>query len=78
LKAVLLGRSANDRLVPFLCECADPDCFGRVEMSLTDYGEIHVRRDHYVVVRGHPLSWGEGAVEARERYDVVEKPKPLA
>jgi hypothetical protein len=25
--------------VPFLCECSDPECLGRVEMTLDEYGE---------------------------------------
>ena len=25
--------------VPFLCECCDPECLGRVEMTLDEYGE---------------------------------------
>jgi hypothetical protein len=44
-------RAANERLraavaplpkttpVPFLCECSDPECLGRVEMTLDEYGE---------------------------------------
>jgi hypothetical protein len=25
--------------VPFLCECSDPECLGRVEMTLDEYGQ---------------------------------------
>ena len=46
-----LKAAANERLraavaplpaatpVPFLCECGDPECLGRVEMTLDEYGE---------------------------------------
>jgi hypothetical protein len=73
---VLVERPLLDKLIPFLCECADADCLGRVEMSLADYGEIHVDRELFVIMRGHAMVNGERPVEARERFDIVKKAEP--
>jgi hypothetical protein len=70
---VLVERPALDGLIPFLCECADADCLGRVEMSLADYGQVHLDREVYVIMRGHPTIDGELPIEERERFDVVRK-----
>jgi hypothetical protein len=62
------------RLIPFLCECADPDCLGRVEMTLADYGSVHRDRTLFVIMPGHPMVEGESSMEARLRFNIVSKP----
>jgi hypothetical protein len=80
-------RSANERLqsaidgqisgavtVPFLCECADLQCRGRVEMTTNDYEAVHILRNQYVILPGHAMSKGEIVVsEDRDGYLVVQK-----
>jgi hypothetical protein len=74
----LAGRLAVDgQLVAFLCECADDDCLGRIEITIGRYEEIHVERDRYVVLPGHPRIAGEETVEDRDYYEVVRKPVVL-
>jgi hypothetical protein len=75
---VLVERPLLDRLIPFLCECADPDCLGRIEMSLADYGEVHVDREVFVIMRGHAMTDGERPLEQRGRFEVVKKAKDAA
>ena len=64
---------ANGR-IPFLCECADEYCNGRVELRLEDWEKVARRPKHYVMVAGHPRSEGEKVVGMVEGYDVVRKP----
>jgi hypothetical protein len=84
------SRSANERferalasrgivgwLIPFLCECADPDCLGRVEMTIAEYTEIHHDRMVFVIMPGHPLVDGELATDTRPRFDIVTKSDTL-
>jgi hypothetical protein len=79
-------RSANERmqtlavaivpaeqLIPFLCECADDACMGRVGMNLADYDDIHRDRDRYAILRDHAMTDGEHVIEQRPLYDVVSK-----
>jgi hypothetical protein len=80
-------RSANERLqsaidgqisgavtVPFLCECADLRCRGRVEMTTNDYETVHILRNQYVILPGHAMSKGEIIVaEDSDGYLVVQK-----
>lgn len=71
--AVNQYKSADGR-IPFLCECADEFCNGRVELELEDWESIARRPNHYVMVTGHPQSEGEKVVGMLEGYDVVRKP----
>ena len=61
------------RPVPFLCECADIECRGRIEITTRDYDAAHIDSDHYVILRGHPTIGGEEMVEDNGAYLVVEK-----
>jgi len=60
-----------DQLVPFLCECADGTCLGRVDMKVTEYGEIHSDRNRYSILHDHELAGGETVVEERALFDIV-------
>jgi hypothetical protein len=81
-----MARSANERLqdvagrtaqqgevIPFLCECADADCLGRVEISIDDYFVAHLDRRHFVIMPGHQRSDGETMVADHGHYEVVRK-----
>jgi hypothetical protein len=63
----------EDQLVPFLCECADGTCLGRVNMKVAEYGEIHFDRNQYSILHDHELADGEVVVEVRALFDVVSK-----
>jgi hypothetical protein len=64
---------ATDR-IPFLCECADEFCNGRVDLRLDEWEEVAAKPSHFVVVAGHPRSEGEMVVGMLDGYDVVRKP----
>jgi hypothetical protein len=80
-------RSANERLsgiveagsvtaepVPFLCECADVECMGRVDLTLDEYRELRSHERRFVMLHGHARTAGEGVVAERKGYDITEKP----
>jgi len=73
LKAVNERVSGTDR-VPFLCECADAFCEGRVELRVEDWEGVAREPRHYLMVSGHPRSENEHVVGMLEGYDVVLKP----
>jgi hypothetical protein len=66
----------GDRIprLPFLCDCADEFCDGRVEVDRVDWEAVAAKPNHFLMVSGHPRSDGELVVGTLERYDVVRKP----
>jgi hypothetical protein len=74
-----LHRAVNDQVpedgrVPFLCECADEFCDGRVELRMEQWEDVAREPQHYVIVSGHARSEGEKVVGTLDGYDVVRKP----
>jgi hypothetical protein len=70
----VVGRTVEDgKVIPFLCECADYECMGRVEISIDDYFVAHLDSDHYVIIPGHPRIDGEVIVHDHGHYEVVTK-----
>jgi hypothetical protein len=81
-----LFRLANERLdehvddlaldgspIPFLCECADDDCLGRVDLTRDDYEAVRSQRNRYVILPGHATIASEVVIEKNGDYYVVEK-----
>jgi hypothetical protein len=68
---LLAGESA-----PFVCECADKDCWGAVELAVDEFEKAHEIDDHFSVLPGHVMPEFERVVEEHERYWVVEKFTP--
>jgi hypothetical protein len=81
-----LFREANERLhgaveemaphqtVPFLCECADEDCLGTVELTLDQWEQVASTPDEYVMEAGHQRSEGEKVVGFLRDYELARKP----
>jgi hypothetical protein len=66
-------RSRSER-TEFLCECGDPQCFQRVELSHQEYEEVRLHPARFFVASGHEdLTAGEIVVEERGHWTVVEK-----
>jgi hypothetical protein len=59
--------------VPFLCECADLGCLGRLEASLDEFDVVHESEDRYFILPGHMRIDGEKILSENERYQVVSK-----
>jgi hypothetical protein len=78
-------RSANDVLagaveqspdatvIPFLCECADDLCLGRVELTSEQYQDVRAHRDRFVIIAGHLQAEAEHVVGRLGAYELVEK-----
>ena len=77
MQALAVAIVPAEQLIPFLCECADDACLGRVDMSLSDYDDIHRDRDQYAVLHDHQGVDGETIVEQRALFDIFTK-EPLA
>ena len=59
--------------IPFLCECADDLCLGRVELTLTDYEGVRAHQDRFVIIAGHLQAEAEHTVGTLGAYELVEK-----
>jgi hypothetical protein len=57
----------------FLCECADPTCTERIELSLREYERVRGRSARFVLARGHTAPEIEYVVERDEEHVVIEK-----
>jgi hypothetical protein len=73
LGGLVQERVPADERIPFLCECADDRCFGRVELSHGEFEQLHENENVYVIVPGHPRVNGEVILQRQERFEQVEK-----
>jgi hypothetical protein len=67
------GQVPYGTVIPFLCECSDDECRGRININTSDYVGIHIDRDLYIVLHDHPTIDGENVVEQGDGYDIVSK-----
>ena len=75
LRSAVSDQVPTNGRVPFLCECADEFCDGRVELRMEQWEGVARRPQHYVMVSGHPRSEGENVVGSLDGHDVVRKPE---
>jgi hypothetical protein len=73
LGGLVQERVPADKRIPFLCECADDRCLGRVELSHGEFEQLHENENVYVIVPGHPRVNGEVILQRQERFEQVEK-----
>jgi hypothetical protein len=69
--ALLAGEPA-----PFVCECADEDCWGTLELTVDEFEASHDTEDHYSVLPGHVMPEFERVINRDDHYWVVEKFTP--
>jgi hypothetical protein len=62
-------------LAKFVCECADPACLERVDLTLAEFGVLREDPRWFCVAPSQDHVWydQERVVERHERYWVVEK-----
>jgi hypothetical protein len=63
----------DGQLIPFLCECAEDDCMGRIEITAWRYEDIHAEARQYVILPGHMRIAGEKILEENPYYEIVKK-----
>jgi hypothetical protein len=59
----------------FVCECADPNCYEVVLLSIEEYERVRAHPTWFVLVAGHEDEEAphERIVEAENGYAIVEK-----
>jgi hypothetical protein len=74
LRDVVESRVPEQTLVPFLCECADDGCLGRVEVTLDEWERVVASPNHFLMIAGHQRSEREWVVDTLREYEVARKP----
>lgn len=70
---IVEGGITDHRHIPFLCECAEEACQGRIEATIDEYEQAHLLRNQYFSLPGHLRVEGEESIEENGRYDVLTK-----
>jgi hypothetical protein len=63
----------QDRRIPFLCECGDIACLGRLEATLSEFEVVHEDPARYFILPGHIRTASEQILADNGRYEVVIK-----
>jgi hypothetical protein len=72
IKDVADGFEGGERY-EFLCECSDPGCTERLELTRDEYEWVRANPTRFVLARGHAAPQIEHVVEREDDYVVVEK-----
>jgi hypothetical protein len=67
-------RVPDTQPVAFVCECADDECMGRVEVSLEDWEAVASKPNHFLMEADHQRSEGEEVVGSLGEYQIARKP----
>jgi hypothetical protein len=70
-------RHADGKSELYLCECADPDCRGKVRLGRPEYEGVREAPTRFLVIPGHQLDDLEEVIEDHEHHLVIEKPGAL-
>ncbi len=74
LLADIVEQSSSDAaVIPFLCECADDLCLGRVELTSAAYQDVRAHTNRFVIIAGHLQAEAEKVVGRLGPYELVEK-----
>jgi hypothetical protein len=60
--------------VPFICECADDDCLGTVNVLPSEWEAVASKPNHYLMEAGHQRIKGEEVVGSLREYEIARKP----
>ncbi len=63
----------EQRLVPFLCECADRGCTGRIHATIGEFETAHETPVGSFVLPGHNRGAGEKVLSQEQRFDIVSR-----
>ena len=73
MKSIVQTVSPSSVLNEFVCECPNPDCAERIELTLDEYERIRNEPTWFAVRPGHEAPDVERTIEQHERYLAVEK-----
>ncbi|MBC7581375.1 hypothetical protein H7097_00720 [Aeromicrobium sp.] len=71
-KEIYMIRDA-DLLINFKCECSDKSCSIRIPLKLSEYQDIHVNRDTFIVIPDHQVDPIEKVINSGSKFNVVMK-----
>jgi len=57
----------------FLCECSDPSCTERIELTNDEYEWVRAKPSRFVLARGHRAPQIEQVVEREDDHEIIEK-----
>lgn len=57
----------------YLCECAEPDCTEKVELTHSQYEYVRSNSRWFVVIPGHEVPDVETVVDTHEGWNLIEK-----
>jgi hypothetical protein len=83
-KTEALFRDVNERIAEtaerfdatgteFVCECSDPNCTHRIEVSLAEYETVRQDPTTFLLAPGHEHRDIERVIARRRRFQIVEK-----
>lgn len=61
----------------FVCECAEPTCTERLDVTLEEYESVRKNGARFLLVPGHEDERVESVVEVEDGHAVVEKQDPV-
>jgi hypothetical protein len=62
----------DDEAISILCECGQPECTERIELSRDEYEALRRYPTHFALLPGHDAHSFSRIVEQNERYLTVE------
>lgn len=68
-----LARELSDGSGRFLCECANPHCTVRLDLTSDDLAALHREPDLFAIVPGHEVPDLETVVASNDGYAIVRK-----
>ena len=68
-----IGDNRSQREFPFLCECADQECFDEIDLTLAEYADLRSNAARFAVRHGHDRAQVEQVVGETDDYSIVEK-----
>lgn len=60
-------------LMPFYCECSEPNCVERIEMTTEEYAKIHENKKWFITKPKHQFFMIEKVIKKTQNYQIVEK-----
>jgi hypothetical protein len=69
-----VGAGLATTSVPFLCECAEENCRGSVEVTPEEWESVSSKPNQYLMLRSHLHSKGEEVVGSIREYEIALKP----
>jgi hypothetical protein len=74
LRNAIEDRVRESQPVPFLCECADNDCLGTVNVTHGEWEAVAAKPNHFLMEAGHQRSEGEEVVGSLRESEIARKP----